>query len=97
MRYTVSADANDELGAILGYIATDSPNAAARVARRLRETFVLLSEHPNLGVRTDRHPTAREFAVRNLPYVIVHESAADGGVDILHVWDARRARPDTWT
>lgn len=53
-------EAAHEIEHQLDYIATDSPQAANRIATRLRETFDLLLEMPKLG-REGRVTDTREY------------------------------------
>jgi len=60
VRYTATALA--EISEILAYIAQDSPAAARRMARRIRDTVERLRAFPESAARTD-DPTIRVATV----------------------------------
>lgn len=53
------------------YIAEDNPQAAEKIADRLREAVEYLVEHPNMG-RPGRLPTTRELVISGTPFIIVY-------------------------
>lgn len=91
-----AGSARDDYLAILGYIARDNPDAAARVAGRIDETA------PALGAfaigRPGRVRNTYEKVVTGLPYILAYELVADpaGGemVAILHVIHGARDWPE---
>jgi plasmid stabilization system protein ParE len=72
MRLRYTAEANQHIDAIYDYIAERSPVAATDVVRRIRAAAERLREFPHMG-HIGIVPTAREWVVKGLPYVIVHE------------------------
>jgi plasmid stabilization system protein ParE len=89
VRYTLPALA--ELDAILDYLATRSPQGAARVQRRIRTYVDLLPSYPLIGAKTD-DPTIRRLTARPYPYVVLYE-AGEGEIIIHSVRHAAR-RPE---
>jgi addiction module RelE/StbE family toxin len=57
--------AQDDLGSILEFIATDSPRRALSFVNRMDERIAQLELHPFLG-RVPRHPKLRECGYRVL-------------------------------
>jgi toxin ParE1/3/4 len=79
--------ANDDLRAILDFIATDSPNAAARYIAGLESACSRLADFPALGRRYDEF--TRVLVYRN--HLAFYENdIATGTVTILTVLDGRR-------
>lgn len=70
LRYTLPALA--DLESILDYIATHSPQGAARVQARLQAVMALLLQHSNVGRRTD-DPAIRRMVASPYPYLIFYE------------------------
>jgi plasmid stabilization system protein ParE len=71
VRFTLPALA--ELDAILDYIATRSPQGAARVQARIRTFVDLLPAHPLMGTTTD-DSTIRRLVARPYPYLVFYEA-----------------------
>jgi len=74
LRYTLPALA--DLAAVLDFIATHSPQGAARVHARIEVILDLLLAYPRLGVRTD-DSTIRRIATSPYPYLIFYEIGGD--------------------
>lgn len=74
LRYTRPALA--DLDSILEYIASHSPQGAARIHERIQIVIGLLLSHPRVGVQTD-DPTIRRFNTSPYPYLIFYEIAGD--------------------
>lgn len=91
LRYTRRA--RRQLDAIHDYIAERNPEAAVRVVARIRETARLLTDFPFAG-HSGAVPSAREFVVVGLPYVIVYRaSPADpDALEVLAVFHAAQDR-----
>lgn len=77
-------------GDIRRYIAQYQPQAAAKIAARIRKTRDLLRRHPLAG-HEGREPVTREVVVDNL-YIVIHQ-VTEEAVEILGVVDGRRDRP----
>jgi len=77
--------ARADLNAIVDYIATDNPAAAAQVLKRIRKQASVLKTHPEIG-RRGRVPRTRELVVNRFPYTIVYTQTAQGVaiVRVLH-------------
>lgn len=94
MRVRFSAPARDELDAIYSYIAEQSPAAAQRVKRRIREAAEQLGDFPYMARRTDR-TGVRVRIVNPFPYLIFY-TVRNEEVLILHIrHGARRPISDT--
>jgi toxin ParE1/3/4 len=65
-----------DLSNIYNYIAERNPQAAAGVIARIRAAIDLLSEFRRIA-HAGRAPDTREWVVKGLPYVIVHELRDD--------------------
>src|SRR5215217_4633500 len=92
MRLRYTAEANQHLDAIYDYIAERNPVAATDVIRRVRAAAERLGEFPYIG-HVGVVPTAREWVVKGLPYVIVHEvNANDDEVLILAIFHGAQDR-----
>jgi toxin ParE1/3/4 len=72
VRVRYSPGALRDLENIYDYIAERNPQAASRVLARIRAAINLLSEFPRIG-HAGRAPDTREWVVKGLPYIIVHE------------------------
>jgi len=70
LRYTLPALA--DLGAILDYITSHSPQGARRVQARIQAITDLLLLHPHIGRRTNV-PTIRRMTTTPYPYLIFYE------------------------
>ncbi len=78
-----------DLDEIFGYIAADSPAAAARLVARIESVAARIADTPHMGEAT-RKPGFRRFPVGN--YLIVYEVAANEVV-IHYVRHGARLRP----
>jgi len=84
--------ARKDLAALRGYIARDNPQAARRVATRIRASARSLIEYPELG-RKGRVEGTREFVVPGTPFIIAYR-ILPGSIHILAVLHAARQWPD---
>jgi toxin ParE1/3/4 len=84
--WTVPAER--ELVDIWLYIAIENPDAADRIAERLRAAAQPLAAYPRLG-RTGRRAKTRELVVAGTNYILIYRKVKRG-VEILHVRDGRR-------
>jgi toxin ParE1/3/4 len=89
LRWTDGALA--ELLDAVAFIARDNPDAAIRIAERIRRSAGQLHGLPFLG-RPGRRPGTRELTVAGTPYTIVYSLAGEE-VLILSVWHGARAWP----
>jgi toxin ParE1/3/4 len=86
-------DALDDLENIRDYIEEDSPAAAMRVLRRLRDALQRLADNPRMG-RTGRVPETRELIFPNLPYIGVYRILEDESrLEILNIIHASQDYP----
>lgn len=70
IRYTLPALA--DLDSILTYISRTSPQAAARVQKRIQDVIGLLLTHPEIGLRTD-DPNVRRLTTTPDPFLVFYE------------------------
>jgi toxin ParE1/3/4 len=90
VRYTL--EALGHLDTIYSYIEARNPEAARRVIRRVLAAAEQLDEFPHIG-HLGLVPGTHEWAVRGLPYVIVHELFAQGDeVVVLGVFHGAQDR-----
>jgi len=90
MKVIWSRGALEDLRDIRRYIAQYQPQAAAKVAARIRRTRDLLRRYPLAG-HEGREPGTREIVVDKL-YIVIHQ-VSDEAVEILGIVDGRRGRP----
>ena len=76
MRIRYSSEALHDLENIYDYIADRNPPAASKVLARIRAAIDLLSEFPRIG-HVGRASDTREWVVKGLPYIVVHELHED--------------------
>jgi plasmid stabilization system protein ParE len=92
----VTEIANEDLGALVRFIARDDPAAAERFGLALVEKLKLLREQPFLGrmVPERGDPNLRELIHR--PYRIVYRVRSDRQVvEVLRFWHGARGEVDT--
>ena len=71
--YALSAAASTDLAQIRNYFRRrGAEQIASRLIARIQETFVLLSEHPYVGVARQFLPGIRSFPVSSTPYIILY-------------------------
>jgi toxin ParE1/3/4 len=75
----------------VGFIARDNPEAARKMARRIREAARLLAEHPGAG-RPDRVPGPRELVNGGTPFILPYR-VKDNTVQVLRVLHSSRKWP----
>lgn len=78
----------------MAHIASDSPQAARLVARRIREAIDVLSVYPSAG-RPGRIAGTRELVVPKTRYLIPYR-VRGGVVEILRVFHVSRRPPGKW-
>lgn len=83
-----------DLQQVRRFIALDNPNAARRVAERIREIIPCLAEQPAMG-RPGRVPGTRELVLPDLPYIVPYRVEAQVLV-ILRVLHTARQWPDVF-
>jgi toxin ParE1/3/4 len=89
VRWTEKALGN--LEAAVGYVAQDSPQAAAGLARKIHLGIEALGQHPEIG-RLGRCQGTRELVIPGTPYVIPYR-VKEGVVEILTVLHGSRKWP----
>jgi toxin ParE1/3/4 len=84
-----SGPAIADLGEIRDYVSHDKPEAAERLARRIRQRVLRLATHPRSGRVVPELAALGYHEVLVSPYRIVYEIQARR-VIILRVWHGRR-------
>lgn len=83
----------EHLKEIRAHISQDSPAAASRVVKAIREQVKPLAEHPQMGRRGFIDGT-RELVISRLPYLVLYQQQ-DEIVTILAVVHTARNWPET--
>lgn len=86
-----SRPALDDLREIRNYVSRDKPEAAKRLAQRIRTKVLWLAEHPKSGRVVPEYPTQAYREVIVPPYRVVY-LVQEARVIILRVWHGRRER-----
>ena len=86
-----SAPALQDLQAAGDFVAKENPDAAGRMAARVREAAEYLSEHPNIG-RPGRLAETRELVVSGSAIIIVYW-LREGRIQILRMLHHARRWP----
>ncbi len=94
MKIHWTAAAQQDLAAILDYLAKENPVAAGDVLDRIERAVVPLEKFPGLG-RPGRVAGTRELVVSGLPYILPY-ATTDDGLFILGVMHTARRWPDTF-
>jgi addiction module RelE/StbE family toxin len=79
----------EDLRSIQRYIAFDKPDAAKKLADRLRQRVRDLASHPLSGRRVPEFPRSGYREVIVAPYRIVYEVEGEE-LRVLRVWHGRR-------
>ena len=88
-------DAINDLIQVRRFISMDNPQAAARVANRIRSAVPELANQPGMG-RPGRVPGTRERVLVDVPYIIAYRVEGNSVV-ILRVLHTSRKWPETIT
>jgi len=86
-------DAINDLIQVRRFISMDNPQAAARVAHRIRSAVPELANQPGMG-RHGRVPGTRERVLVDVPYIIAYRVEGNSVV-ILRVLHTSRKWPET--
>jgi toxin ParE1/3/4 len=79
------------LGEAGNFIDEDNPQAAEKMAGRVREAVEYLLEQPNMG-KPGRLTNTRELVISGTPFIIVY-SVRGTAIQILRVLHHSRKRP----
>lgn len=93
MKVVWSITARQDLVHIRSYIARFHPVAAGEIARHILMAVENISRHPEIGTGT-RLSYVRRFVVSGTPYVVYYKLGSSR-IEILEVFDGRRAVPRT--
>ncbi len=92
MKIVFSPQARDDLREIFLYIASDNPDAARALLKRLRSRIADLKDAPHIG-RPGRVPGTRELAIPGTAYIAPYQVSGDQ-LQILRVYHGARQWPD---
>lgn len=93
MRIRWTRLASSDLEAVSNYVASDNPQAAARVVLRIINAVEHLADHPHLG-RMGRVPDTRELVISMTPYIVPYR-VRGGDMEILRVLHSSMRWPDS--
>jgi len=79
-----SRKARVRLREIQQYIATDKPDAAAKLALRIVSVVAALRVHPYMG-RAGSQPPLRELIIGGTPYIVIYKVGRKR-VTVLTIW-----------
>jgi toxin ParE1/3/4 len=88
-RLVISPAAENDLNDILEYIAQDKPEAALRWVRKIRETFTIVAENPEIGERRREFKTGIFRSTLVGSYVVFYGPIVDG-IEIARVVSGAR-------
>jgi addiction module RelE/StbE family toxin len=91
MRLEWTRPAVRDLGEAGAFVASDNPQAAERMADRVREAVEYLQEQPNIG-RPGRIPGTRELVVTGTPFIVVYR-VRGAAVQVLRMLHHSRRWP----
>lgn len=91
MRLVIALRACRDLAKAIAFIAADDPDAADRVAARLRSAAAKLVEFPALGAPYGGRDR-RVFSVPRTPFRLVYRARKDR-LTILRIWHGARGWP----
>jgi toxin ParE1/3/4 len=85
--------AEADLAEIWSYVASDNPDAADKLIRRIHKAFQAIAENPDIGIRQDEiRPGLRCKLVRRW-YLVLYE-IGDDAVHVLRVLHGARDYKD---
>jgi len=91
----VTEAANEDLAALVRFIANDNPQAAGRFGLALIEKLKLLCEHPNLGRMVPERADPHLREIMHPPYRIVYRvREREQLVEVLRFWHGARGEPE---
>ncbi|MBX9697960.1 MAG: type II toxin-antitoxin system RelE/ParE family toxin [Acetobacteraceae bacterium] len=91
-RIVISVAALRDLEEAVAFIAAENPDAATRLAARLRQAGAKLGDFPLMGPRLAGSRSCRAFAVPATPFWLVYRVKGDT-VTILRIWHGARGWP----
>jgi addiction module RelE/StbE family toxin len=92
MKIVFSPQARDDLREIFLYIASDNPDAARALLKRLRSPIGDLEDTPHIG-KPGRVPGTRELAIPGTASIAPYQVSGDQ-LQILRVYHGARHWPD---
>ncbi|EGV18988.1 type II toxin-antitoxin system RelE/ParE family toxin [Thiocapsa marina] len=92
MKIVVSPETRDDLLKIVLHMASDNPDAARPLLKRLRSRITDLEDTPHIG-RPGRVPGTRELVIPGTAYIASYQVSGDQ-LQILRVYHRARQWPD---
>lgn len=84
-----------DLDELIAYLGEENPQAAVKVALRIRDRIKLLQEQPDLGYK-GRRPGTRELVVDGTRYIVAYRlDATHSQVQILRILHTSRMWPES--
>jgi plasmid stabilization system protein ParE len=88
-KVALTDEAEADLGAVVAFLAKQSPAAAERIGLELVEKIFSLNHQPNRGAPVRKRPGLRKLAHRH--YLLIYRiNEAASLVEIVRIWDNRR-------
>lgn len=85
----LTEEAQADLGAVVRFLARQSPEAAERIGHELLDAALTLTFFPRRGAPVRRRPGMRKLTHRHyLIFYQVNETAAQ--VEVVRIWDGRQ-------
>lgn len=85
----LTEEAQADLGAVVRFLAQQSPEAAERIGHELLDAALTLTVFPRRGAPVRRRPGLRKLTRRHyLIFYQVNEAAA--WVEVVRIWDGRQ-------
>ena len=94
MNIVLSPSAKEDLKEIRQYIAKENPTASKTVAKRIKDTLLLLSGQPYIGHVTDDDDVL-EWHIPGLPYTLPYR-IMDNEIQILRIFHESQNKPSKW-
>lgn len=88
-RVGLTEEAQADLGAVVRFLAQQSPEAAARIGHELLDAALALTLLPRRGAPVRRRPGMRKLTHRH--YLIFYQvNDAAQWVEVVRIWDGRQ-------
>ena len=85
----LTEEAQADLGAVVRFLAQQSPEAAERIGHELLDAALTLTVFPRRGAPVRRRPGLRKLTHRH--YLIFYQvNEAASWVDVVRIWDGRQ-------
>jgi plasmid stabilization system protein ParE len=85
----LTEEAQADLGAVVRFLAQQSPEAAERIGHELLDAALTLTVFPRRGAPVRRRPGLRKLTHRH--YLIFYQvNEAASWVEVVRIWDGRQ-------